>query len=860
MTNRTIRALTLGLLASTALAQPALGQDSPAPTDPADQPSVAAAQTAPDDRDIIVVTAQKREENLQDVPISVQAIGTRRLDQLNIANFEDYTKQLPSVAYQTAQPGLTVVYMRGVASGGDGNHSGSLPSVGTYLDEQPVTTIGGTLDIHIYDIARIESLAGPQGTLYGASSQAGTIRIITNKPELGVTSGRVDAEINKVAHGGWGGKLDGMVNLPISERMAFRGVAFYQRDAGYIDNVFRERSYYVFDDDVADITIDNADLAKKNHNDQRIYGGRAALKVDLDDNWTVTPTVFHQNLKADGFFAYDPNIGDLKIDRYFDEVRKDRFTQAALTIEGKIANFDITYAGAYLNRKTYTLSDYSDYADTYDALYADYNPDYGGLAYFYYLDGAGNFIDPRQYIIGTDHFKKLSQEIRIASPADRPFRVIAGAFYQRQSNQIHQDYRVDDLAPELSVNGLAGTLWLTEQNRVDKDYALFGEASFDVTPQVTITAGGRLFKYDNTLIGFFGFGRNPGDGGDGPFSAFPRNGAGSSRTGVAQCFTESGERLYDRDTDSYASDRTLLPGLRGAPCTNLAEYEDGKLKPKRAKGSGFTHRLNATYKPNDDLMFYGTWSRGFRPGGLNRRADIAPYDPDYLTNFEVGWKTTLADGRLRWNGAVYHQKWNKFQFSFLGANSFTEIQNGSDARINGVETDVSYAHRGLTINAAAAYTDAKTTGTICAANGDEPPCPDSFVAAEKGTRLPITPRLKGSVTARYSWPVMAAARAHVQAGVAYQGSAPATLRTQILWVGTGGIVNPREVLGKIRASTLVDVAGGISWQRYNIELYVANLFDKRNDLSRFVTCSSCFQTKILPGTPRTIGLRVGTRF
>ena len=161
------------------------------PVDPGGEPRSRrppTEETTDDQSNVIVVTAQKREENLQNVPISVQAIGTRKLDQLNISNFEQYTKQLPSVSFQSAQPGVTVVYMRGVATGGDGNHSGSLPSVGSYLDEQPVTTIGGTLDVHIYDIARIESLAGPQGTLYGASSEAGTIRIITNKPELGVTS------------------------------------------------------------------------------------------------------------------------------------------------------------------------------------------------------------------------------------------------------------------------------------------------------------------------------------------------------------------------------------------------------------------------------------------------------------------------------------------------------------------------------------------------------------------------------------------------------------------------------------------------------------------------------------------------
>src|SRR4249919_2511843 len=244
MTDRTFRALTLGLLASTAFVQPAFAQDTGAAPGPVAQPAPSTAAAAPEENDnVIVVTATKREENLQDVPVSIQAIGTKRLDQLNISNFEDYTKQLPSVSFQTSQPGFTIVYMRGVATGGDGNHTGSLPSVGSYLDEQPITTIGGTLDVHIYDVARIESLAGPQGTLYGASSEAGTIRIITNKPELGITTGRVDAEVNTVDHGGVGGKLEGMVNIPISSRIAFRGVAFYQRDAGYIDNVHGTRDY-----------------------------------------------------------------------------------------------------------------------------------------------------------------------------------------------------------------------------------------------------------------------------------------------------------------------------------------------------------------------------------------------------------------------------------------------------------------------------------------------------------------------------------------------------------------------------------------------------------------------------------------
>ncbi|WP_294120345.1 TonB-dependent receptor [Sphingomonas sp.] len=875
MTDRTAfgRALTLGLLASTAFTQPAFAQDTGAAPAPATQPAPAA--TSDDNDNVIVVTATKREENLQDVPISVQAIGTKRLDQLNISNFQDYTKQLPSVSFQTAQPGVTVVYMRGVATGGDGNHSGSLPSVGSYLDEQPITTIGGTLDVHIYDIARIESLAGPQGTLYGASSEAGTIRIITNKPELGVTSGRIDGEINTLTGGDRGGKLEGMINLPLADRVAFRAAAFYQKDAGFIDNIHGERTYYAVEDvdgdDVPNLTVTNTGLEKKNFNDLTTWGGRAALKVDLDDNWTATPTLMFQKMRANGVFFYDPDLGEDKIDRFRDDFRSDKFWQAALTIQGKIANFDVTYAGAYMDRRTYTLSDYADYADAYEQLYADY---YGGLygrglQYFYYLDNAGNrSINPQQFIIGTDHFRKLSQELRIASPADKPFRVIAGAFYQRQSNLIHQDYKVDGLGDFVSVNGLPGTLWLTQQKRVDKDYALFGEASYDVTPQITLTAGGRWYKFDNSLIGFFGFGRNPGDGGAGPYSAFPRNAAGSNRTGVAQCWTVSGERLYDRDTNTYATDRTLLPPVvSGSPCTNLADFVDGKLVPKRVKDSGVIYRFNATWKPSDDLLFYATWSRGFRPGGINRRGDIAPYDADFLNNYELGWKTTL--GPVRWNGAVYHQLWKKFQFSFLGQNSFTEIHNGKDARINGIETDLSYSKNGLSLTAAAAYTDAKSKGDICGSSEDPTPhCDFSFISVPSGSRLPVTPKFKGSATARYTWHVFNDAKAHVQGGVAYQGSARSSLRSLTAMSGVGldcsslgfPTCDPNLWQGRIKSSTVVDLFAGIDWTKWSAELYVTNVFDSTNELSRGVNCGSCTRSFIVPGRPRTLGLRVGYKY
>jgi outer membrane receptor protein involved in Fe transport len=299
-------------------------------------------------------------------------------------------------------------------------------------------------------------------------------------------------------------------------------------------------------------------------------------------------------------------------------------------------------------------------------------------------------------------------------------------------------------------------------------------------------------------------------------------------------------------------------------------YENGKLVPVRAKGSGFTHRLNAQWKPRSGLMFYATWSRGFRPGGINRRADVAPYDPDYLTNYEIGWKTTL--GPIRWNGAVFHEVWNKFQFAFLGANSFTEIHNAKDARINGLETDVSYVGGGLTLNAAAAYTDAKTKGNICTLAQDvDPTClglvdtgggspSQDFPAAKSGTRLPLTPKFKATGTARYSWPAWADVRAHVQGSVTYRGSAPSSLRTDIALVGTGEHVDPNVFQGRLHAATLVDLFAGLDWPTFNLEAYVENVFDKRIDLSRQTACGSCTRALVVPGRPRTIGIRAGVKF
>jgi iron complex outermembrane receptor protein len=773
----------------------------------------------------VIVTAQKRSENLQEVPVSIQAFSNETLEQLHIVDFDDYVKHLPSVSYQTIAPGFAQVYMRGIASGGDGNHSGSQPSVGIYLDEQPITTIQGALDVHLYDIARVEALAGPQGTLYGASSQAGTLRIITNKPDAGGFAAGYDLEGNTITDGGDGYLAQGFVNVPLGSRAAIRLVGWKRHDPGYIDNVFGTRTF-----PTSGITVDNADRVENDYNDVDTSGARAALKIDLTDNWTVTPGFMLQQQKTNGSFGFDPSVGEFQLSHALPDTARDRWRQAALTIEGKVANLDLVYAGSLLKRSVDTNSDYADYAYHYDRTLG-----YG--TYFY--DESGDLIDPSQFIVGKDRYDRETHELRISTPGDKRVRAIGGVFTQRQVHDIEQRYMVFGMAPTFEVTGWPDTIWLTEQERIDRDFAVFGEVSFDVTDQLTLTAGARYFEADNTLEGFFGYNDS--------FST-------SGRNGEALCSTFAGDPIGDR-----SSFQPFVNETGNAPCTNL---------DRRVKESDTIFKLNAAYQFDDQRMVYVTWSEGFRPGGVNRAGPIPPYSADYLTNYEVGFKTTWAD-RFRVNGAIFRQDWDDFQFSFLDLNGLTTIRNASSARVDGIEFDASWAVTdGLTLSAGAMFIDSELLENYCGTvfpdgspvtDCDAPNAPaDSSLQAPAGIELPVTPDYKANMTARYEFPI-GSFDAHVQGALVTQGSSWSDLRQP-----------DREIVGRQPSYTLVDLSLGVRNDTYSIELFINNAFDELAEITRTTQCSILTpdrseplcgaQPYIVPYQPRTFGVKFGQKF
>lgn len=788
------RKLAIALLAGTSLAGTVPAQAQDASTEA--------------ERDIIIVTAQKRAQNLQDVPVAISAMSTEMLDQLQVNELQDAVKFLPSVTIQTVAPGFAQVYFRGVASGENANHSASLPTVGTYLDEMPITTIQGALDIHAYDLARVEALAGPQGTLYGASSMAGTIKLITNPPDTGATYGAVDLEVNSVSSGDFGYTGEGFVNLPLGENAAMRLVGWYRHDGGYIDNIPGSRTY-----PTSGITDDNSDLVEEDYNGVDTYGARLALGIDLDENWTLRPTVMGQIQKYNGSFAQERSSavsGKYQTVQYNPERGKDRWIQAALTIEGRIGNWDLVATGGHLRRKTTTESDYSDYAYFYDALYG-----YG--AYFY--DNNDNLINPNQYIQGIDTYRRSFGEVRISSPQEAPLRFIGGVFAQRQSHLIEQNYIIDDLTDLFTVTGTESNIWLTKQQRVDRDYAVFGEVTYDLTDQLALTGGVRVYRFKNSLVGFFGYNANF-----------------SSRTGEAACFAPA--------------------VVEGSPCTNL---------DKTTSDTDFIHKLNLTYKINPDVMVYATWSRGFRPGGINRRGTLPPYSPDELDNYELGWKTQF--GPMRFNGAVYQQDWNDIQLSFLGENGLTEIRNAGIARIRGIEADLGYRSGGFSLNVAGSYNDATIRRDFCRIANPDFDCAfdpgdgrTNALLAPAGRRLPVTAKFKGNAIARYEFPV-AGGNGHVQFAANHVGKRRSDLRTL-----------ENDIKGFFDAYTTADVSVGFRNQGYRVELFATNLFNSNGVINSSVQCleTTCGDPDGVSSTgpvfydfvikPRIVGIKIGTDF
>lgn len=746
----------------------------------------------------VVVTAQKREENLQDVPVSVNVLGEQLIEQLNITDFSDYFQFLPSVSAQQFGPGQAQIYMRGVSDGGDGNFSGTTPSVALYLDDQPVTAIGRNLDVHIYDVARIETLPGPQGTLYGANSQAGALRIITNRPDPSEYEAGFDLGVSTVKDGDLGYSAEGFANIPLSDNVALRVVGWYIEDGGWIDVVPSSLTF-----SQSGLTVSNFGNANPNlntveddYNSLTNAGARAALGIDLNESWTTTVTAMAQSQESDGVFADQPDAGGPgqgRVERFFQDNYEDQWVQLGLSVRGDLGFADLTFSGSYLDREVDYDIDYTQYSE-----YSTYIEYYYTCVYYDF----GNCTDPRIQYENDSTFERSSFELRLQSKEDQRIRWIAGLFHTDDQHEYFNQWVIptipegNDIPLDRNIQGREDLYFATNQVRDNKEFAAYGELTFDITDQLSATLGGRWFETDDVLSGFVGSRFSCFDPADGNRIG---NGTGTS--------TECGGGLE-------------------------AQLDD------------FTWKGNLTYRFNDDVMVYFTYSEGFRPGGINREpSPVIPqvYEPDFIKNYEIGWKTTFADGRARFNGAAYIMDWDALQLTRFDVESFGSLlgltANTGGADIAGIEGDIQWAvSDSWTLSGGFSYNQAELAEDFFVGSTDTTP------VAPDGTDLPFTPDLKYTAISRNEF-TLGGNDAYFQAA----------------WSWTDDSFNGLFIADRIQQDSygILNLSGGVTVGDMQFDLYINNATDENAELTRY---NRGGDQRVVANRPLSVGLRMSMRF
>ncbi len=805
--------------------------------------------------DEIIVTATKRAENAQDIPVAVQAMSERTLDDLGVEVFTDYILQLPGVTSGGSGPGQGTIYIRGLASTTPNlttaGVAGLAPNVALYLDEQPVTQVGRNLDVYAADLNRVEVLPGPQGTLFGASSQAGTIRLITNKADTSEFFAKMKTGVSFTEHGGMSEKIEAVVNYPIIEdKFAVRGVFYIDNQGGYIDNVAgtvsaRESARFQgvvtrrngvptnpgfqAGADFSGVTFleaNNLDLVEKNFNDTTYTGFRLSSTYFINDDWKLSATHARQKIESDGVFFYDPEINDpnqLSVKRFSPDETNDKFDNTSWTLEGRMGALDVVYTGAFLDRDVKQTVDYTDYL-----FVGQYLPYYICDGSVTYPGGApsGTCQAPNLFVDSTTETEIFTHELRFTTPSEKRMRVTAGGFYSDQKLVERNNFTypgsifAESFTPGVfgwPQNGPLpgssvsdpnprplGVIFFNDITRDDVQLGAFGELSYDIIPDVlTFTGGARYHDVRVSLKGsanssFFNFG------------------------GI--------------DVNAFGTN--LDTQFDGTQIIN------GVPVPKKAVATGTVFKGNLSWTPSSDALLYLTYSEGFRPGLPNRPAGAgggavpAIVRTDTVKNYEFGWKLDLADGQVRLNGSAFFVDIGDLQTTIFdtSVSNLLFSDNAADAEIKGIEADLTWAPAsidGLTVVGAVSILDAKVTKLVGA----------SVAIAGKGEDLAYAPSFQGNLRARYEWTMDNGFDAHFQPSMAYSASS------------FSDIVSINRA--KQDSYFILGLTAGIAHDRWALEFYGDNLTDERAQLNNNFGFD---RERISVNRPRTWGMRLSVDY
>jgi iron complex outermembrane receptor protein len=831
----------------------------------------ASTPTASKGVETVIVTAQRRTQNLQDVPVSIQVLGSKALKQLNVENFDDLIAQLPNVTAAGEGPGQSNVYVRGLSLGSGGSQEsgviGSFPNVAVYLDDQSAQVPGRNLDIYAADLQQVEVLEGPQGTLFGSGAQAGVLRYITNKPNMNTYGGNIDLGGALTEHGAPSGNVDATINFPIVPgKLAMRLTGYDDLRGGYIDNIpgtFTRQStdigihYAGYTNNVpgpanAQNSINNYKTAKNNINPARYVGFRDELKAQFSEDWSALLTESFQQLHTAGVFYEEPytsgsnpvKLPPLSVQSFEPSFNHDTFENTALTINGRVGFLNLVYDGAYLVRHVTQQQDYTNYAR---GVYGDYYQCQGGAG-----SKAGTkkeCFSPGATWNDAEQDSHLSQEIRASTPDTWRLRAIGGFYYEdfKVAEQTNFNYLTDTgnftpIGPVPNTdtsdsNTRAGsTGFFTDAKRGYTQYAIFGSADFDIIPHVlTATIGTRWYDFSDYergyVAGSFGCSLT------GPYSDY---------AGPAPC------------TGGYGNDHNLTAGHL------------------QVKTYGFKSRANLTYKITPDIMVYYTYSEGYRPPGFNRQAPQErdgehgsdEFNSDTLTNNEIGYKASLFDHRLILDGAFYDEMWNNTQASLFAPGVFGNLAftvNGPNYRVLGTEIQATGRPLDdLTLSGNVALNDSKQLNApgIESSTGGVLPG-SSTVFAPAGGTLGLAPAFKTVFRARYEWTELSW-QPFVQFVVSHTSHEHSNVGGILRSTGSNlqSLLTSNYDFGQLSAFfqqpiTKLDVSAGFTIGNWSANIYCNNITNERGQ--QFITATQ-FVESIVVYRPLTGGAKLTYRF
>jgi outer membrane receptor protein involved in Fe transport len=836
----------------------------------------------------VIVTANRREENLQNVPMNIQVLSGATLAKLNATTFDDFMKYLPAVTAHGVGPAQNNIYVRGLATAAAGVQSsgalGVFPNVAVYLDEQSVQLPNRNLDIYAADLERIEILEGPQGTLFGAGAEAGVIRYITNKPKLNVTEAIVDAGYASTAHGGQSSSGVAVINLPlIPDKFAIRGVIYDEHRGGYINNVPGTFIRAATDRSIryanaagmvpADsLVINNSGVVANQINPVTYSGLRLQALYQFNEEWSALLAQSYQNIEADGVFAEMAanSLGEplppLSVQLYNPSYDKDKFENTALTVDGRAGALRLLYAGSYLVRDVNQVQDYTQYArGNYVDYYQCANPQPGNPA-------TAKCFTPSSIWHDQERNTHQSQELRLSTPADWRIRGIGGVFYEDYQIQEQVDWLyltavpyfhpigpptgyfnpsgVFVPAPVTSINPnirQPDVGFFTDITRGYKQRAAFTSVDFDLIPKtLTLTAGTRYFRIDTSEVG--------------------------SSVGGFGCQLINNPKVPN-------------------PCVNHSNLANLNSEDLNRTFSGFRSRANLSWRVSEDALLYYTWSQGYRAGGFNRTslatASSSPlavgknpwqmqatanggweaplvFAPDNLTNNELGWKTMWVDRRIQWNGAIYQEDWNNAQINvgISGVLSYGVILNGANYRVRGIETSgVARVTTGLTVEAGAAWNQSELVKQASFLWQNGTPIDFSALQTSSGEKLsnpggalgsPLAgaPPFQGNIRARYEF-AFNGYDWFAQISAVHQSHSYAT-------TGTASLdLQGNSLAYDLPPFTTYGGALGVGNGAWLVQAYGENLTDTQGEL--YANYTQWYKA-ITVSRPRTIGLRFTYKF